>query len=95
MTQKSHGSKRGTRQKFHSKGKPTITRFLQEFNVGDSVHVDIRSNVRGHPHHRFQGLTGRVVEKRGSGYVVQLKDRTKTKVIVTKPVHLKPVGKTK
>lgn len=89
MTQKSHGFRRGTRKKFRARKKPTVTMFLQEFNIGDTVHVDIQPSIKAMPHHRFHGSTGKVIEKRGSAYVVEVTDRDKVKKIITKAVHLK------
>ena len=89
MVSKSKGFKRGTRQKLKLKKKPTLTRFLQEFRVGESVHIDIQPSVAGFPHHRFHGATGKIIGKRGSAYVIEVRDKNKLKKIITKPVHLK------
>jgi len=93
MPQKSHGSRRGTRKKFTLRGKPNIAGFLQEFSIGDRVHVQIHPDVKGFPHQRFQGSTGKIVGKSGSAYIVQVNDRDKIKKITTKAIHLKKTGK--
>ena len=92
MVSKSHGFKRGTRKKFKARRTPSIKNFLQTFSIGDRVSINIKPNVKRFPHHRFQGLTGKVISVRGKSYVVEVFDRDKRKVIITKPVHLKKIS---
>jgi len=88
MVRKSYGKMRGTRQKMQVKTKPTINRYLAEFSAGDTVHVNYLSSSPL-PHPRFQGLTGRVIEKRGNSYAVAVKDGNKPKLLFLRPEHLK------
>jgi large subunit ribosomal protein L21e len=88
MVRKSYGKKRRTRHKLKLEKRIAITRFLQEFGIGDRVHVDISTN-KNIPHPKFQGLTGKVVGKRGASYIVMVKDGNATKRIFIKPEHLK------
>lgn len=90
MVRKSYGPRRGTRKKLRAK-KPTLTKFLQEFSIGERVAIDIQSNVKGFPHPRFQGLVGKVIGKRGKAYIVEVRNKDAKKIIITKPVHLKKV----
>ncbi|MBI5061490.1 MAG: 50S ribosomal protein L21e [Candidatus Aenigmarchaeota archaeon] len=92
MVSKSHGFKRGTRKKFRIREKPMIKNFLQKFNIGDRVSIDIHPDVKRFPHHRFQGLTGKVVGLRGKSYIIDVFDRGKKKTVITKPVHIKKVS---
>ena len=46
----------------------------------------------GMPHPRFLGTTGRIVERRGRAYVVQIRDGHMTKTLLVRPEHLKPPG---
>lgn len=79
---------KGTRKKMRAKGKPTITRFLKKFSVGDVIHVDILpSSVFPHP--RFHGKTGKIVETRGDAYGVSIRDGSKMKTVFLKPEHIK------
>ena len=88
MVQKSYGKMRGTRKKMKSRGKLTITKYLQKFNAGDMVHLDfIPSSHIQHP--RFKGATGKILEKSGNSYVVEIKDGDKFKKIYVRPEHLK------
>jgi large subunit ribosomal protein L21e len=89
MVRKSYGRKRGTRRKFRVKVKPTITRFLSSFEIGQKVHIDICPSEKGFPHPKFQGKTGVVIGKRGNAYIVEVKNMKTTKNIIAKPEHLK------
>ncbi len=91
MVRKSYGKMRGTRYKMQVRKKPTVNQYLQKFEAGDSVHVNLVSSSK-FPHPRFQGLTGHVVEKRGDAYAVAVKDGNKPKMIFVKPEHLKKAG---
>ncbi|MCD6503364.1 MAG: 50S ribosomal protein L21e [Euryarchaeota archaeon] len=100
MVKKHHGFRRKTRKKLskspRERGMPPITRFLQEFNTGDYVTIDIEPSVhKGMPHPRFQGRTGVVIGKQGKAYVVRIRDGGKYKKIIALPVHLKPIQVTK
>ena len=88
MVQKSYGKMRRTRHKLKSHGKPGLTAYLRKFSVGDSVHIDfVSSSPIQHP--RFQGKTGRVVEKRGRNYVIAITDGSKSKQIFVRPEHIR------
>ncbi|MEM5820552.1 MAG: 50S ribosomal protein L21e [Candidatus Aenigmatarchaeota archaeon] len=71
----------------HRKG---ISRFFQEFKIGEKVIIDIDpSSQNGMPHHRFQGKIGSIIEKRGNAYLVKVKDKFKEKIIIALPQHLR------
>lgn len=91
MVQKSRGPRRKSRHKMQVRTRATITQFMRTFNVGDSVHIDLQPNIakRGYPYVMFQGLTGKIVERRGSAYVVQIRDHAAQKKVILKAVHLK------
>jgi large subunit ribosomal protein L21e len=90
---KSHGKMRNTRgyMKTHkTRGMPPINRYLQEFAVGDKVHIKICSSEHGWmPFRRFIGQTGIVKSKQGGAYKVSITDGNKPKDIIVNPVHLK------
>ena len=90
MVVKSHGPRRRTREKFRRRGKVPVNRFIRKFNIGDKVVIDIvSSSLNGIPFKRFQGLSGKVIEKRGNSYLIEIKDGDKTKKILANPEHLK------
>ena len=54
------------------------------------VVIDIESSsLSGMPFRRFQGLSGKIVGKRGMAYLVEIKDKKMTKTVIAKPEHLK------
>ncbi len=96
MAPKSKGFRSGSRHVLkkspRERGKVPITRFLQEFNIGDRVAIDIEPSVhKGMPHPRFQGRVGKVIGKRGRAYIVEVPDMDSKKILIVLPVHLKKV----
>ena len=87
MTRKSYGKMRGSRKKLAAK-RISINRFLENFDVGEHVSIDIYSGS-AFPHPRFHGKTGVVKQRRGSGYAVQIHDGRKAKTLFLKPEHLR------
>lgn len=90
MVKKSGGSRSRTRHKLKVKKKLTVTMMLRKFAVGDRVHINIHSASKSWPHPKFQGMTGKIVGKRGDAYIVEVKDRKKTKRIISRAQHLHP-----
>lgn len=95
MARRSRGSRNKTRKLLRRDvraKKLTITDRLKTFDVGEKAVVKIESSSqRGVPHPRYYGVLGRVVEKRGKCYVVQIKDKGKEKKLIAAPEHLKKV----
>ncbi|WP_075057504.1 50S ribosomal protein L21e [Thermogymnomonas acidicola] len=99
MVKMSHGPRAGSRMKMTKRvsergGMPPVTRFMQEFEVGDYASIDIEPSVHsGMPYHGFQGgLTGRVVARQGDCYLVAVRvGGGVTKKVLAAPVHLKKV----
>jgi large subunit ribosomal protein L21e len=82
---------RGTFTKdVREKGMPPITRFLQTFEIGESVLVNIEpSDPHGQPHPRYQGRTCTVVAQVGRAYRIDFVDGGKRKQLIANPVHLR------
>ena len=94
MVKASKGIMSATRQKFRKspreRGQHAITPALQTFEVGEQARIQIDSAVqRGQPHQRFHGSTGTIVERRGRGYVLDVRFGGKVKQAVALPEHLK------
>ena len=90
------GFRRKTRYKLKqsvsNKGKLPVTKFLQEFNIGDRVVLKAEPSYQGGMFFlRFQGRVGEVVKKQGNCYLVAIKDGKKAKECLTHPVHLQRV----
>ena len=94
MVKRIGGLRRKTRYKFRkersAKGKISITKYFQSFNVGDKVYFGVESAVqKGMYHPRFMGRAGIVTGKRGRCYEVSINDIGKNKTLIVHPVHLK------
>lgn len=81
-----------TNKKLRSRGKISFTKYFQKFSEGDSVAIvrDLAVQSPGFPK-RIQGRTGVVTGKRGESYIVVIKDYTRPKTYIVKPVHLKKI----
>jgi large subunit ribosomal protein L21e len=92
MGSKSKGPRRGTRKRFRKRGRVTVNTYMRNFDLGSKVVIDIESSsLSGMPFRRFQGLSGKIVGKRGMAYLVEIKDKNMTKEIIAKPEHLKAI----
>lgn len=90
MVRESKGFRSGTRKKLKQRIRPTITKFLQEFKLGQNVIVELEpSSHKGMPYSRFKGKVGKIVEKRGKSYVVHVYEGKKLKTVISRPEHLK------
>ncbi len=80
------------RKRIRQRGKLALSKYFQKFNSGDSVALvmDLGQQGPGFPK-KMQGRTGKVMEKRGSAYVIEVKDHNMTKFYSVKPVHLKRI----
>jgi len=94
MVRRSRGSRSKTRYKLKksirvSRANP-ISKKIQTFDESDLVHIIIDPSVqKGQPHPRFHGKTGKVTEKRGRAYIVDINDGNKAKKLIIRPQHLK------
>ncbi|XES76846.1 MAG: 50S ribosomal protein L21e [Candidatus Bathyarchaeia archaeon] len=76
---------------FRDKGKPKLTKFLHEYTMGDSVIIKIDSSQqKALPHRRFHGKIGKVVDKRGRGYIVKVAQGNATRELIVRTEHLEP-----
>ena len=94
MVKRIGGLRRKTRYKFtkekREKGKISITRYFQVFDVGDRVYLSVEPAVqKGMYYPRFMGKAGIIKGKRGKCYEVTINDIGKDKTLIVHPVHLK------
>jgi len=94
MAVRSRGSRSKTRSKtkknVRQKSTVPITRAMQTFETGETVHVVIDSAYpNGSPHLKWHGKTGKIVEKRGRAYLVVIRDQKAEKTLIANPIHLK------
>lgn len=94
MAKRIGGFRRGTRSKLkkgiRQKGKVSVTKYFQEFKLGDKVTLKAEPSVhKGMYFPRFHGKSGVVRSKKGNCYEVLIRDFGKEKTLVIHPVHLK------
>jgi len=73
----------------HKPSELSVNEIIKELNVGDRVAIVPKGNFKNIPHPRYRGKIGRVVEKRGSAYVVELNVFNAVKKLTVPVVHLK------
>ncbi len=91
MSQRSNGTLSGrTRHlaRHHKPSKLGLTQLIKEFRVGDMVAIVPKGGFADIPHPRYRGRTGKIVEKRGSAYVVELEAGNTTRHIIVPQRHL-------
>ena len=93
MTNVTGGFRRKTRHKLSKKprnrGKVSTSKLFQEFEIGERVRILHEPAIHnGMPHPRYKNKVGTVTEKRGNAVVVDIKDGSKTKHLISLPVHL-------
>lgn len=87
MVRKSYGKMRGTRKKLMIKEKPGITAYMKKFEIGDMVHVTLKTGKIPDP--KFHGLTGKVIGKKGNSYVIAIRNKRVMKKIMLRPENLR------
>lgn len=92
MVKRSKGSFNGRTRKLKGKSEVTVAQIVRTFNIGDNVVISPKARWEGMPHLRYSGRQGTIIEKRGTCYVVKVKDYAVSKMIVVGPVHLKMAG---
>lgn len=95
MTNKPSAGKRAkTRNLFRAKRVITVNEILKTFQPKDQVQVVIQGSFHGGlPFRRFQGLTGTVIQNRGTCYEVDVfkPGAKESNLIIVHPVHLKKI----
>lgn len=94
MTKRSNGLFTGkTRHlaRHHRPSSLSVSETIKSFKVGDNVAIVPKGSFKNIPHPRYKGKVGKVIEVRGTGYVVQL-NVFKAKVVLVVPgLHLNKV----
>lgn len=92
---RSRGFRNKTRRtlKKRDRTKVTITKRLKEVELGTTVVVKLEPSFQnGMPHPRFQGVVGKVIERRGRSYLLSIKDQSKPKILIAAPEHIKSLS---
>lgn len=77
------------------RGKFSFMNFFQKLQPGESVAIVRNLTFPFSYKMQIQGRTGRVIEKRGESYYVEIKDLDKPKRYLVHPIHLKKIQETK
>jgi large subunit ribosomal protein L21e len=73
------------------KGKPKLTKFLYEYETGSSVIIKIDSaQQKALPHRRYHGKIGKIIDRRGRGYVVRVAQGDSKRDLIVRTEHLEP-----
>lgn len=79
------------RKGVRTRGKLQLSRYFQKFENGDRVSFVRERSLTTNVPARLQGRTGVVEGKRGTSYIVKMKDQTKEKEFLVAPIHLKKI----
>ena len=75
----------------HQRGKIKFSEYFKELNKGDKVAIKEEKSIASNFHHRIHGRTGEVEGKRGSNYIIKIKEFNKEKTFIVHPIHLKRI----
>jgi len=82
------------RKKPRDRGISSITRAIQQFEIGEHVNINLDPSVhKGMPHPKFHGYTGKIEGTQGDAYLVGINVGKKHKTLIVKPDHLGRVTK--
>ena len=85
------GTRSLLRKPTRQKGKPKISKILQDYAVGSQVIIKMDSSTqKSMPHKRFHGKIGTIKEKRGRGYVIAVPQGNMVKDIIVRTEHIEP-----
>ncbi|MCL4399412.1 hypothetical protein M1293_02820 [Candidatus Parvarchaeota archaeon] len=88
-----HRSRRRLKRRKQEKGSIDIRKEMQTFSPGDTVVVSPSPyRQRNIPHRSFFGLNGKIIEKRGRAYVVEINKGSSKRRIDLMPVHLEKLN---
>ncbi len=92
MTRRSQGLFSGrTRHlaRHHKPSELSVSESIKSFKNGDMVAIIPKGSFKNIPHPRYRGKIGKVIERRGNGYVVELRVFRATKQLVVPALHLR------
>lgn len=78
------------KKELRQKGKISVSKFFQTFNVRDKVNLVVEpAYQKGMYLPRFMGHTGEIAGKKRICYEVKINDKGKEKILIVHPVHLR------
>jgi large subunit ribosomal protein L21e len=75
----------------HKPSKLPVSSFIKDFSIGDKVAIVPKGNWRDVPHPRYRGRIGKILEKRGKAYVVEVRIMDAKRKLVVSPLHLERI----
>jgi len=97
MVYGSHGFLRRSRNtlkgKLSDRGKVSIRKYFQEFEVGETAGIDIDMKYRNIPYPKFNGKLGKITQRQGRAYYININDNGKKKNVLVSPEHLQKIKK--
>lgn len=79
------------KKNIRTRGKISFGKYFQRFKEGDFVAVTKEQSLTSNFPERLQGRTGVIEGKRGSSYIVKIKDQSMEKQFLIEPIHLKKI----
>lgn len=79
-------------KRIRQKGKLSLSKLFKEFKPGERVSLVFIPGEKVEFPRNFHGRTGLISEKRGSAYMVNVKDGGKIKQFIIKGIHLKKLS---
>jgi len=79
------------RKQVRTRGKLPFSKYFQELKKGDAVAVVRELAVQSSFPKRLQGRTGIIEGQRGKTNIVKIKDKSKEKKFLIKPIHLNKI----
>ena len=92
MTRRSQGlfvGKTRVLARHHKPSTLSVNEHIKSFKVGDRVAIVPKGNFKNIPHPRYRGKVGKVIERKGNGYVVELNIMNAVKRMTVPVLHLK------
>ncbi|MGV8151792.1 MAG: 50S ribosomal protein L21e [Candidatus Nanoarchaeia archaeon] len=79
------------RKSLREHGKIKLSNYFKEFKEGERVTVVMELALRPKFPRKLQGRTGVIIGKRGTDYLVKIKDLNLEKTYIIHPVHLRKI----
>lgn len=85
------GTRNLMKKPIRDKGKPKLTKFLHDYETGSNVIIKIDSSQqKALPHRRYHGKIGKIIDRRGRGYVVRVAQGNSARDLIVRTEHLEP-----
>ncbi|HLC69080.1 MAG TPA: hypothetical protein VJH24_04535 [Candidatus Bilamarchaeaceae archaeon] len=75
-------------QKFKARTRLTPSDYIRNFPLNSTVVIVPHPSPKGQPSLRYSYRHGRIVEKRGKSYLLEVTDGNKQKRLIVHPIHL-------